>query len=441
MNGPKPTTWVSAIVLAGLIVPPVLSWLSTRGPTVSVDEAEHRMSAGQVGWRLVDVRSSDQYAKGHVDGAINIPFETLSSEPNGSWRDQLNGATSIMVMCNVGASSARAVHALHGLGFTQAVSVAGGLDRWMQVSKAGMCIATGSQAAKPPRSTGMVPEQRFSLLEQLVICTVAFGIKPVYELLALLIVIMLWRSTDADLAALRRSMIAFFIGENACTVNFLLFDDQSRLWEFFHSYGMLAAFGLAFYALMEAVDQRIVRFSERNERCALLATCGRCYKHQQVRCPLYRLFLFVPPTAAVLAFMLWTAKPGLRYVHGVVFGSDVLFGHPLVPQLFEVRLCPLLAAPFLVAAWMVLFVSKESGFGLSKILLSIGLGPLSFGLMRFLIYWGYSVNPLWADVWEELTELLFVGFAIWLVLGNDRLRPRWLARRRPTPATAGEASC
>jgi hypothetical protein len=192
---------------------------------------------------------------------------------------------------------------------------------------------------------------------------------------------------------------------------------------------------------MEAVDARVVHFSARSERCALLATCGSCYKHREVRCALYRLFLFVPPAAAALALMLFTAKPGLRYVHGDVFGTDVLFGHPLVPQLFEIRLCPLLAVPFLIAAFAVLLVSKERGFEASKILLAMGLGPLSFGLVRFLLYWGWAANPIWADAWEELTELLFVGFAMWLVLGIERVRPRWLPRLRLASAAAGESPC
>lgn len=441
MNREKLAALVSAIVLAGLIVPPVLFWLATRGQTISASEAEQRMTRGPANWKLVDVRASDEFAQTHVEGALSIPYETLASEPDGSWREQLRGATSIMVMCDLGTSSARAVRALRELGFTQAVGVAGGLDRWMQVSKAGVCLASSSQDATPRRSTAIVPEQRFSWFEQLVICVAAFAFKPIYELLALVLVIILWRSKDTDLTALRRSMIAFFLGENACTVNFLFFDDVSRLWEFLHSYGMLVAFGLAFYALMEAVDKRLIKFSEHGERCALVGTCVRCYKYQQVRCALYRIFLFVPPAAAALALMLWTAEPGLRYVHGLVFGSDVLFGHPLVPQLFEIRLCPLLAVPFLLAAWVVLLVSKEKGFALSKMLLAAGLGPLSFGLMRFLIYWGYAANPIWADAWEELTELIYVGFAVWLVLGNDQVRPRWLARRRRAATVPGEAPC
>jgi len=28
--------------------------------------------------------------------------------------------------------------------------------------------------------------------------------------------------------------------------------------------------------------------------------------------------------------------------------------------------------------------------------------------MRFISFWGYGEHPLWADVWEEITEFLFI---------------------------------
>ncbi|MDA8115790.1 MAG: rhodanese-like domain-containing protein [Actinomycetota bacterium] len=441
MNGARLNPLVFWAVLAGLILPPLLFWLALwRGPSIGPRQAEQGMTSSAADWVLVDVRSREAFEAAHIQGAVNIPYKTFSAEPNGVWRDQLKGAAAIMVVCNVGVASARAVDTLRRSGFPQAVSVVGGLDGWAQVSKGGLCLAGGTRS-EPREAISMVPRQEFSLLDQLVICAVAFGLKPLYEVLALVPVVLLWKFRDADLTALRRSMIAFFLGENACAVNFVFFNDQSRLWEYLHSYGMLVAFGLICYAFMEALDSRVIRFSAPGERCALLATCGQCYKHQQVRCTLYRVFLFVPPAAAVLALMLLTAKPGFRFVHGAVFGDDVLFGHPLVPQLFEVRLCPLLAIPLFIAAWGVLLLSREKGFHCSKILLAMGLGPLAFGLMRFLIYWGYSANPLWADAWEELTEFLFVAFLLWLVLGMKQVRSLWLARFGRTPSLSSQASC
>ena len=116
----------------------------------------------------------------------------------------------------------------------------------------------------------------FSFAEQLLITTVAFVLKPVYEIMALAVAILLWRRADPDLAALRRAALAFFIGENACAANYLFFNEQSTLMEFFHTYGMAACFGLVVFALMEAFDHRVFHFSEREKKCVLLPLCGRC---------------------------------------------------------------------------------------------------------------------------------------------------------------------
>lgn len=438
MNGTKRSTWVAGAIVAGLVLPPLLSWYAVRGPSIEPHEAERRMSSNDSDWILVDVRSKEEFESVHIPGAVNLPATTLAAGLDGEWRGQLAGKSPIMVVCNIGVSSSRVVGALRRHGFSEAVSVAGGMDRWLQIVPGGLCFA-GSSRSGQRGPVVLVPRQILSLFEQAVISVTAFGVKPVYELLALILAILLWRSRETDLAALRRSMVAFFLGENACSVNFFFFDGLSPLWEFFHSFGMIVAFGFFAYACMEAVDRRAIRFTEPDKRCSLLGSCGHCYKYEDVRCPLRRTFLVVPLSVAVLAYMPLTAVPSLRYVRGNVFGTDVLFGHPFVAQLFETRLCPLLALPLFLAAWGLLWRMREAGFGLSKVLLAMGLGPLTFGLIRFMIYWGYEANPLWADAWEELTEFLFVAFAFWLVIGMDQVRTVWPLRLLKAPVDRGRA--
>jgi rhodanese-related sulfurtransferase len=411
-------------IVAGLILPPLLFCLGTRGPSIEPSEAERLMSSDSTAWVLFDVRSREAFESVHIPGAINPAASSFTAPLGVEWRERLAGKTHIMVVCTIGADSTRVVSELRRSGFSQAVSVTGGMDHWLQVVPGGMCFAANGQGGQQG-PVELVPRRILSFFEQSVISVTAFGVKPLYELLALIVAILLWRAGESDLAALRRSMIAFFLGENACSVNFFFFDGLSRLWEFLHSFGMIVAFGFFAYACMEAFDSRVVRFSAPDQRCSLLVSCGHCYKYQDVRCPLRRTFLLVTLSAAALAFMPLTAIPSLRYVRGDVFGTDVLFGHPFVAQLFEARLCPLLALPFFLAAWSVLWRMREQGFGLSKVLLAMGLGPLSFGLIRFIIYWGYEANPLWADAWEELTELLFVALAFWVVLGMDQVRGAW----------------
>ena len=421
---------VTAVVMVSL---PLLFWWTTRSNhSCPPEEAGARLAAAGTSGILLDVRSRDAFEALHLDGAINIPAEELSHDPGAAWRKNLEGKSVIMVICRIGASSAAVVERLRKAGFPQAVSVEGGMDAWLQGSGPGRC--RGITCAQPVAggSAGLLPRQDYTLLAQVMVTLSAFAIKPLYLLMSLLIVILLWNCPESDLASLRRSMAAFFLGEMACAVNFLFLHDQSRLWEYFHSIGMLIAFGFFFYAAMEAADARLIHFSNHSSRCALLAVCGQCYKNLAVRCRLYRLFLFVPLAAAVLPFMLFTAETHLLFFQSNVLGTEIVFGHPLVPQLFEIRICPLLAIPFLLGAWLVLWRKREGGFDESKILLAMGLGPLSFGLMRFLIYWGYSSNPLWGDFWEEATEFLFIAFLLWLILGTDHVRTWWTTRRNGT---------
>ena len=92
------------------------------GGRVSGDEARKLIAKGA---RLVDVRTVGEYRGGHIEGALNIPVQELTSrvaelEP----KDK-----PIIVYCASGNRSARARGVLKGAGFT-AVSDLGAIDNW-----------------------------------------------------------------------------------------------------------------------------------------------------------------------------------------------------------------------------------------------------------------------------------------------------------------------
>jgi len=289
------------------------------------------------------------------------------------------------------------------------------MDAWLNSGKRSRNIES-MRVKTPFGETDAVPRFRSTLFEQAVICAAAFFLKPLYEIIALVLVLWLWKNREPDIAALRRSMTAFFIGENACAVNFLFFNEQSDLLEFFHTYGMLVCFGFAGYALLKAIDIRIIKFSNKKDRCALLQLCKQCYKYQDVACNLRVLSLFAILACIVAALMPLTAELESYYYVTEIFGDDVIFGHSILQEVFEVRLYPLATLFFFVLSFSVLYFRKEKGIETSKVLFAIGLGPLCFSLMRFLCFWGYSGNPLWAEAWEEITEFLFVGLVLCIIL-------------------------
>ncbi|WP_029144728.1 rhodanese-like domain-containing protein [Microbacterium luticocti] len=73
---------------------------------------------------LVDVREADEYAAGHVPGAVNLPMSTL-----GDHLDELPDEP-FHVICQAGGRSARVVQALQARGH-DATNVEGGTGEWI----------------------------------------------------------------------------------------------------------------------------------------------------------------------------------------------------------------------------------------------------------------------------------------------------------------------
>ncbi len=266
-----------------------------------------------------------------------------------------------------------------------------------------------------PDTASALPNVKFSILEQLVICFASFGIKPLYELVSLIIVIKTWHDTDIGVVTLRYGLIAFFIGENACALNYLLFRENSLILEYLHLYGMLVCFSFVCYSALITLDRKILRYSDTTRKCRLQYFCKYCYKYNDVSCTIVKLYQLFAVAMIFVALLPLTSISGGYFVTGNIFGSDVVFGHSLAQQILETRIYPIIAILFFALAWIILQTLKEKGFGWAKTTLSIGLGTIGFSLMRFIVFWGFERNPIWADIWEETTEFLFISAVFYLL--------------------------
>lgn len=103
---------------------------------VAVDQAEQAIREADV---LIDVREADEYAAGHVPGAVLIPRGMLefrlSNTPQLEPRD-----LGIVLYCKTSGRAALAACALHEMGYLNVHSIAGGFDAW---------AAAGKPVAKP----------------------------------------------------------------------------------------------------------------------------------------------------------------------------------------------------------------------------------------------------------------------------------------------------
>jgi rhodanese-related sulfurtransferase len=80
---------------------------------------------------VIDVCEPGEFAQGHVIGAKNLPVGELEAKLAQVVK---NKATPVVMVCQVGARSARAAAAAQKLGYENVQSLAGGLKAWQAAS-------------------------------------------------------------------------------------------------------------------------------------------------------------------------------------------------------------------------------------------------------------------------------------------------------------------
>lgn len=80
---------------------------------------------------VIDVCEPDEFARGHVVGAKNLPLAQLDDKLTQVVK---NKSTHVIMVCQVGARSARAAATARKLGFENVQSLSGGLRAWVAAS-------------------------------------------------------------------------------------------------------------------------------------------------------------------------------------------------------------------------------------------------------------------------------------------------------------------
>jgi rhodanese-related sulfurtransferase len=119
-----------------------MAWaMLTSSPQVreaGVDELRARASEAMV----VDVREPEEFADGHVPGAVNLPQADLATRLNEVPRDG-----PVFLICQGGFRSLRAAQFLSQCGIADVASVKGGTEAWRA---AGGDLVR--ESARPPQS-------------------------------------------------------------------------------------------------------------------------------------------------------------------------------------------------------------------------------------------------------------------------------------------------
>jgi hydroxyacylglutathione hydrolase len=126
-----------------------LPWaMLTRTPHVDeidVDTLASQAGGNEAGLVLLDVREPDEYAEGHIPGAINIPQSDLATRLEEIPKDR-----PVYTVCRSGMRSLRAAQFLGQEGWRHVVNVAGGTLAWEK---------TGRPLVEGEREAGAVPRQ------------------------------------------------------------------------------------------------------------------------------------------------------------------------------------------------------------------------------------------------------------------------------------------
>lgn len=118
--------FVVALVSGGMLLWPLVR-RTTGGPWVNTTQATYLINREDA--LVVDVREPNEFAAGHVLGAKNLPLARLEA-PGADLAKKKERP--VIVYCDGGERSAKALATLKKQGFTRVANLSGGLGAWQQ---------------------------------------------------------------------------------------------------------------------------------------------------------------------------------------------------------------------------------------------------------------------------------------------------------------------
>lgn len=100
----------------------------TKIKECTVDDVRRRQSQGET-FFLVDVREDDEWKAGRAKGAVHVGKGVIERDIEGAIPDK---AAPIVLYCGGGFRSALAADALQQMGYTNVISMDGGIKAWRE---------------------------------------------------------------------------------------------------------------------------------------------------------------------------------------------------------------------------------------------------------------------------------------------------------------------
>jgi rhodanese-related sulfurtransferase len=86
-----------------------------------------QVNAGNGDFIIIDVRTPEEYASGHIENAVNVDYNSAN------FRDEIssfNRDSTYLIYCRTGARSAGARDVMKELGFQKIYNMTGGITEW-----------------------------------------------------------------------------------------------------------------------------------------------------------------------------------------------------------------------------------------------------------------------------------------------------------------------
>ena len=116
----------------GLLLALVVSWVqSLLSKVLFVTPTELTIKVNREDAVLLDIRSADDFKKGHITSARNVPLAELSAQLP-KLENEKNKP--IIVVCHAGMSAQGAAKQLINAGFSQVAVLRGGMSKWLEAS-------------------------------------------------------------------------------------------------------------------------------------------------------------------------------------------------------------------------------------------------------------------------------------------------------------------
>ena len=115
-----------AIVLGALVTAEAFAEdpKPAKAPSISAAELHARRESGAAP-AVIDVRTPEEYASGHIPGAVNIPFDEVTERIA-----EIDAPHGVALYCMVGPRARKGESALLAAGYDKVFHLEGGLAAW-----------------------------------------------------------------------------------------------------------------------------------------------------------------------------------------------------------------------------------------------------------------------------------------------------------------------